>query len=310
MALAPLPLSPPPCIDHDLLRGFVATVECGSLKLAGYRLGSNPVAMTMNLRRLEELLGQQLMTRRKRGIALTPHGAWLLTRARALLASHDTILTAFRKPKLVGTIRLGVPQDYVQPWLPRILRGFAETCPDMAVEVVADLPAALGGQVREGSLDLALLTAPEEGRDGEPSLPLWQGPLGWFGSLRHDTHRCLPLPLAVGGPACVWRRAAITALDAVCQPWRIAAACSAPAGALPLAEAGLAVAVALPIGVPPGLRRLGVDDGLPKLPPFGLHLLVGTDTVSVRSMARSIGAVFERSTEAGLDLEAVLGRQG
>lgn len=300
-------LTPPPCIDHELLRGFVATVECGSLKLAGYRLGSNPVAMTMNLRRLEELLGQQLMTRRKRGIALTPHGAWLLTRARALLASHDTILTAFRKPKLVGTIRLGVPQDYVQPWLARILGGFAETCPDMAVEVVAGDPAALGGQVREGSLDLALLTAPEEGQGGEMSQPLWQGPLAWFGSQRHDTHRCVPLPLAVGGPGCVWRRAATSALDSVCLPWRVACSCSAPAGALPLAEAGLAVTIGLPIGVPGGLRRLGPADGLPRLPAFGLHLLVGTDTVSVRSMARGIAAVFDRSTESGVDLEAVLG---
>lgn len=305
MALAPLP-----CIDHELLRGFVATVECGSLKLAGYRLGSNPVAMTTNLRRLEELLGQQLLTRRKRGVALTPHGAWLLTRARDLLASHDTILTAFRKPKLVGAIRLGVPQDYAQPWLPRILRGFAEACPDMAVEVIADLPAGLGAQLREGSLDLTLLTAPEEGRAGEPSLPLWQGPLAWFGSLRHDTHRCMPLPLALGGPGCAWRRSAIAALDAVCQPWRIAASCSAPAGGLPLAEAGVAVTVGLPIGVPPALRRLGVDDGLPRLPEFGLHLLVGSDTASVRTMAQNIATVFARSTEAGLDLDAVMGRGG
>lgn len=304
-----MPLTPPPCIDHELLRAFVATVECGSLKLAGYRLGSNAVAMTMNLRRLEDMLGQQLMTRRKRGIALTPHGAWLLTRARALLASHDTIITAFRRPKLVGAIRLGVPQDYAQPWLARILRGFAETCPDMAVEVIAGDPAALGGQVRDGSLDLALVCGPEEGAGGEPSWPLWRGPLAWFGSQRHDTHRCLPLPLAVGGPGCVWRQAAIAALDAICAPWRIASVTAAPSGGLVLAEAGLAITLGLPIGVPEGLRRLGPGDGLPKLPDFALHLVVGSDRVSVREMARSIAAVFHRSTEAGVDLGAVLAQR-
>jgi DNA-binding transcriptional LysR family regulator len=300
-------LAPPPCIDHELLRGFVATVECGSLKLASYRLGSNPVAMTMNLRRLEELLGRQLLTRRKRGVALTPHGAWLLTRARALLASHDTIVSAFRRGKLVGSVRFGVPRDYAQPWLPRILRDFADACPDMMVEVIAAEPAALGERVRDGSLDLALLTAPEEGRAGEPSVPVWQGPLAWFGSLRHDTHRCLPLPLALGAPGCLWRQAALAALDTACQPWRVAVTCAAPAGGLPWAEAGLALTVALPVGVPFGLRRLGAEEGLPKLPVFGLHLLVGADMLSVRAMARIIETAFARRAEGRQDPEAMHG---
>jgi DNA-binding transcriptional LysR family regulator len=298
---------PPPAIDPALLRGFVMVAECGSVQVAGHRLGSSAVAISAQLQRLESLLGRQLVTRRRRGIVLTPHGAWLLAQARALLASHDAILTAFRRPRRIGALRLGVPDDYAQPWMTRILGGFAESCPDMAVEVISAGSGELIDQVRSGEIEVAVICNPDPSVEGPECRPLWRGELTWLASQRHDTHRLVPLPLAVAGPRCPWRRAAIAALDAVCQPWRIACTTATPGGGLPLVQAGLAVTVGLPLGIPPGLRSLGPDDGLPRLAEFSLHLLSGSDSQDAVLLARTIEAVFRRTLGQVIDMEVLFG---
>lgn len=299
-------LALPPGLDPDLLRSFVLIAEGGSFTRAAQRVGRTQSAVSMQMRRLEDMLGHPLLVRTPRGVAPTPHGAWLLERAKRLLSLHDEIITGFRTPEIAGRVRLGSPDDYALRWLPGILARFAAAHPAVELELTCSPSNELVERLEEGDLDLTLLSVGNEPPD-RPARVLWRGPLRWVGSVAHETHRRSPLPLAVAHPTCVWRRAAAEALDAACIAWRPAYTSTSQIGTHALVLAGLAVTIGLDVSnapnalLPPGLRVLGPEDGLPPLPDFAIGLLVGPGGgPATQALARHI----EQSYRLEVALEA------
>ncbi|MBR0648297.1 LysR family transcriptional regulator [Roseomonas terrae] len=285
-------LAIPPGIDPDLLRSFVLIAEGGSFTRAANAVGRTQSAVSMQIRRLEDTLGQSLLLRGPRGVETTAHGAWLLERARRLLAMHDEIITTFRMPPVSGTVRLGTPDDYALRWLPGILARFAEVHPAVEVAVTCAPSSELVERLVREEIDLTLLSGGNE-RAGMVGQPLWQAGLRWIGSASHATHRRSPLPLAGAQPSCVWQRAAVRALDAAGIPWRTAYTSTSQAGTLAPALAGLAVTIGLPGPLPPGLRFLGPEDGMPPLPDFSIVLVTGdSDGPVAETLAEAIRAGF------------------
>ncbi|HYZ64984.1 MAG TPA: LysR substrate-binding domain-containing protein [Acetobacteraceae bacterium] len=267
-------MSLPIGLDPDLLRAFVCIAEEGSFTRAGQRIGRTQSAVSMQLQRLEGLLGQRLISRGKGGaVHLTPHGQFLVDRARELLALNDQIWTSFRAPSVQGTVRLGTPDDYALRYLPQILKRFAESHPSVQVDVLCLPSHELVDRLREGALDLTLCS---EGLEpaGWPFTPLWRAPLSWITSVRYAPHRQDPLPLAVAaGEHCNWRKAAIRALEGAGRRYRIAYNSATQIGTHSPVLAGLAVTVSTTSWLPEGLRPLRPDEGLPPLPEFGILLL-------------------------------------
>ena len=100
----------PQAMDTDLLRAFVLIAEGHSFTQAAAHVGRTQSAVSMQVKRLEEMLGQPVLSRGKGGaVELTPHGQYLLVRARQILALNDEVLTTFRAPQIAGTVRLGHP---------------------------------------------------------------------------------------------------------------------------------------------------------------------------------------------------------
>ncbi|WP_135470576.1 LysR substrate-binding domain-containing protein [Crenalkalicoccus roseus] len=282
-------LALPPGLDPDLLRSFVLIAEGGSFTRAAQAVGRTQSAVSMQIRRLEEMLGQPLLLRGPRGVEPTPHGAWLLERARRLLAMHDEIFATFRSPAMAGQVRLGTPDDYALRWLPTILARFSESHPAAEVEVTCAPSNELAERLVQGELDLTLLSGGNE-PPGFAGRTLWRGALVWVGAAQHATHARRPLPLALAQPRCVWRRAATAALDEAEIPWRLAYTSTSQAGTLAPALAGLAVTVCMPGPLPEGLRTLGPAEGLPPLPEFTIELLSGPPTPLAEALARHIVA--------------------
>ncbi|MBE9604591.1 LysR family transcriptional regulator [Acetobacteraceae bacterium H6797] len=287
-------LTLPQGIDPDLLRAFVLIAEGGSVTRAAARVGRTQSAVSMQMRRLEEVLGQPLLTRNGRGLVPTPHGAWLLDRAKRLLAMHDEIVTSFRTPEMSGRVHLGSPDDYALIWLPAILARFAESHPAVEVEVTCAPSTELLQRMQRGELDLTLFSAGNELPGMPPGELLWQGPLRWIGSATHTPHRRLPLPLASASNECVWKSAAIDALDEAGIPWRAAYTSSSQVGTHAVVLAGLAVAVDLGTTLTPGLRLLGPEDGLPPLPEFGIAMMRRAQGPVPEALARHIADSFRR----------------
>jgi DNA-binding transcriptional LysR family regulator len=246
----------------------------------------------MQIRRLEETLGQPLLLRGPRGVEPTPHGAWLLERAKRLLAMHDEIVATFRAPAVSGTVRLGTPDDYALRWLPGILARFAEVHPAVEVVVTCAPSNELVERLENDEIDLTLLSGGNE-RPGMVAQPLWRAGLRWIGSVAHAAHRRAPIPLATAQPRCVWHRAAVRALEEAGLPWRVAYTSTSQAGTLAPALAGLAVTIGLPGPLPAGLRFLGPEDGMPALPDFAIVLIAGvTGGPVVETLAEAIRAGF------------------
>lgn len=285
-------LAIPPGLDPDLLRSFVLIAEGGSFTRAANAVGRTQSAVSMQIRRLEETLGQPLLLRGPRGVETTPHGAWLLERARRLLAMHDEIVATFRTPAVSGIVRLGTPDDYALRWLPGILARFAEVHPAVEVVVTCAPSNELVARLENDEIDLTLLSGGNE-RPGMATQPLWRAGLRWIGSASHATHRRSPIPLATAQPHCVWHRAAVRALDGAGLAWRVAYTSTSQAGTLAPALAGLAITIGLPGPLPAGLRFLGPEEGLPGLPDFSIVLMSGgAGGPVVETLAEAIRAGF------------------
>jgi len=270
-------LSIPMGLDPDLLRSFVLVAEGGSVTRAAQRVGRTQSAVSMQMKRLEDALGQPLLLRGPRGLSPTPHGAWLLERARRLLEMHDDIVAGFRAPELAGRVRLGSPDDYALIWLPSILSRFAEAFPAVEVEVVCLPSTDLLRCLDAGDLDLTVFSAGME-TPGIRAEHLWQGRLRWVGPAAVPVHRRRPLPVALAHDQCNWRMAAVKALERSRISWRLAYSSGSQTGTHAIALAGLAVTVGLADSLPPGLRDLGEEEGLPPLPEFGIALAVHPDS--------------------------------
>src|SRR6478735_8547837 len=129
-------MSTGPALDLELLRTLVSIAEEGSFTRAASRIGRTQSAVSLQVRRLEETVGRDLLLRRKGGgIELTEAGRILLERSRELLALNDRILSDLRGRDVVGEVRLGAWDDYSNLSLPETLKALAEVHPKLSVEV-------------------------------------------------------------------------------------------------------------------------------------------------------------------------------
>jgi molybdenum-dependent DNA-binding transcriptional regulator ModE len=103
----------PGSLDPSLLRSFVCIAETGTFTRAAEIVGRSQSAVSMQMRRLEELLGQSLLARTKGGtVRLTGHGSRLLARAKEMLLLNDAIWAEFHSEEAAGQAS---PDDYALP---------------------------------------------------------------------------------------------------------------------------------------------------------------------------------------------------
>ncbi|MFG7490730.1 LysR substrate-binding domain-containing protein [Methylorubrum rhodesianum] len=304
--MAALPVN----LDMDVLRTFVTGIDLGSFAKAATRLGRSPSAISLQMRKLEDQVGQPLLRRHGRGLALTEPGEMLLGYARRLLDLNDAAVSAVAAPALSGWVRLGLPQDFTETGLPTVLARFARLHPGVRVEAHVERDAVLRGELEAGRLDLALVwdTPGAAGEEGSVAhLPLvWIGPRAEAGLVAPNSlppplppPLPRPLPLALFGPPCLFRRAATDALDAAGIPWRVAFSSPGLAGLWAAVAAGLGVTLRTPHGLPPTLRPLDPDDSdLPPLPSLRLRLVRGARGAdpAVAHFAELLGETLAETT--------------
>jgi DNA-binding transcriptional LysR family regulator len=257
-------------LDIDQLRTFLAIVETGSFTRAAEIVHKTQSAVSMQMKRLEERLERPIFARDGRASKLTEDGERLLDYARRIVKLNVEALAAFSDFALTGRVRLGVPDDYADRYLPEIMARFSRAYPGVELSVICEPSLELIERIAANELDLAIIT------NCEPSRPVEsfrRERLLWVASNRHTTHREEPLPLALGRPSCKWREAAIEALERMGRPYRVLYS-SGNAGAVAAAVlAGLAVSVFPESGLRPGMRVLGASDGFPELTSCRVGLL-------------------------------------
>lgn len=248
-------------LDLSCLRAFLSVVDEGGFTRAALALGRTQSAVSMQMRRLEDMLGQRLIADRKRA-TLTPAGERLIDHARRVLALNDEMLARARGTDIAGRVRLGTPDDYAASFLPAILRRLAVTHPQVEVDVRCEISVDLIEAVDHGRLDIALVTR-LPGLEG--GVTVRRERLHWVTtSERVAAQR--PVPLALFPVGCVFRDTASEALIDAGLSWRVAYQSPSLAGVLAAVSEGLALAVLAETSVPSGFVTLGPAHGLPRLP--------------------------------------------
>ena len=256
-------------LDHDLLRVFVAVVDCGGFTAAANALHRTQAAVSLQIKRLEETLSVALLQHPRRAVQLTQEGQRLVEYARRMLALNDEAFSAVRSDEVAGRVRLGANHYFATVVLPPLLARFWRQHPDVQIElhtgVSADMEARIGS-----AYDLTINVHPKGSGEGE--LVMAQEPL-WITS-RHDSpHALSPLPLALLPRGSLFREWAVTALGEQKRPWRIVHESTNIAAMEAVVAAGLAVSVFQRLSVDlDRLRPLTPAEGFPALPQADIRL--------------------------------------
>jgi DNA-binding transcriptional LysR family regulator len=250
-------------LDIDQLRTFIAIAETGSFTKAAEVVNKTQSAVSMQMKRLEERIERPIFARDGRASKLTEDGSRLLDYARRLVKLNVETISAFSDAALSGRVRLGVPDDYADRYLPEIMARFSRAYPSVELTVLCEPSVDLLERIDGNEIDLAIVTNCESKRTAET---FRRERLLWVTSNRHSTHLEERLPLALGRPSCSWRRTAIERLESVGRPYRVLYS-SSNAGAVAAAVlSGLAVSVLAESGLRPGMRVLTAAVGFPELP--------------------------------------------
>lgn len=256
-------------LDLDFLRTMVSAEDLGGMNRAAEHVGRSQSAVSQQMRKLEEKLGQQLFRKQGRGLELTEAGELLLQYARRMLSLNDEAVAALQSARLEGVVRFGLPSDFAESWLPSALGQFKRAHPLIRVEANVDRNSVLLDKLDKGQLDLAMffsnLVPPNAQR-------LARLPMVWIGGSQPAFQPGEPVPLVLFEAPCVFRTAGIEALDAAGIPWRIAFTSPSLAGLWAAVDAGLGISPRTTAHIPQWLRVLGKGDKLPKLPSIDLSL--------------------------------------
>jgi len=147
-----------PLLELDLLRTIVAIAETGNFSAAAAVVHRTPSAVSMQVKRVEEMLGRPVFNRDSRSVQLTAEGGLLLEHGRRVLALNKEVMTRFMSPDVSGIVRLGATDDVAERYLPDLLRRFAQIQCGVTVDVVVDNSFALKQGIEKGKMDLVLIT--------------------------------------------------------------------------------------------------------------------------------------------------------
>jgi DNA-binding transcriptional LysR family regulator len=202
-------------LPTTLLRSFVAIVDAGSMLSASEQVFVTQSALSLQIKRLEELLQQSLFVREGRRLSLTPAGDVMLDYARRVLDLHDEAIAAISSGRFAGPARVGMVQDFAETLLTGLLARFAELHPDAQIYARVAGTAELQGLLERRQLDIILGFAA-----GADPTAITTAPMSWYGDA--SLARRSVIPLAVLETPCRFREAAMRALDEAERPYRVA----------------------------------------------------------------------------------------
>jgi DNA-binding transcriptional LysR family regulator len=244
-------------LPTTLLRSFVAIVDTGSMLNAAEKVFVTQSALSLQIKRLEDMLQQALFTREGRRLVLTPPGTVLLDYARRVLALHDEAVTAVSAGEFSGPVRIGMVQDFADRLLSGLLSRFSALHPDSQIYARVAGTAELLTMLSRGQLDIIIGFAAAD----DPAA-IRTAAMAWYGDA--DLVDRIVLPLAVLEQPCRFREAAIASLDAAGIPYRIAIETPNLTTLRAAVEAGLGLTCRTHLFLPETAQPMGAS--LPKLP--------------------------------------------
>jgi DNA-binding transcriptional LysR family regulator len=197
-------------IPTDLLRTLVAVTEMRSFTKAAQSLGVTQPAVSAQIKRLQYLLGYEVLDKSAPGVSLTPRGEIVVNNARRLLSINDEILQLTSGHMPGQSIRLGIPIDYAGSRLPGTLVRFRRQWPDISYNVSSGPVDDMLRDLKQGELDLVLGLFTDA-----PAIAarhVWTQKAVWVHSEATTLDAAGPVPLVSYGGDSACQRLAVAAL--------------------------------------------------------------------------------------------------
>jgi DNA-binding transcriptional LysR family regulator len=246
-------------LPTELLRSFAAIVDAGSMLKATERVFVTQSALSLQMKRLEDLVQTTLFHREGRRLSLTPAGESLLGHAREILNANDRAVQALNGDVLAGPVRIGVVEDFAETLLGNVLTEFARAHPDANVQVRVGGSAELLELLQSNQLDVSLGLS---GADDPAAIRT--APMYWLGDA--DLTRQEVIPLVVLDPRCRFRDIALAALEQASRPYRIAMETTSLASLRAAVASGLGITCRSAHTID---ATIIAKDALPSLPEVG-----------------------------------------
>lgn len=233
-------------METHLLKTFLVLAKTRNFTETADKLYRSQSAISLQIAKLETLLGKPLFIRDNRNVTLTLEGEQLVGCAQQILSLENKMISYFQPLcALSGEIRLGTPEDLATVYLPSILAKFIETNPNVLLNVRCEFTMDLLKGFDEKQYDLILIKQDPLSPDPR-SQEVWKEPLVWVcpkeATASHiKTDETIPLVLAP--QPCVYRQRAIDALNQQGISWRIVYTSPSVTGTIAAVKAGLGISV-------------------------------------------------------------------
>jgi DNA-binding transcriptional LysR family regulator len=279
-------------IPTDLLRTLIAVVDLRSFTKAAQSLGVTQPAVSAQIKRLQSLLGTDLLDKSAPGVSLTSAGELVVNYARRLLSINDQILDIAGPRPAAKTVRIGATGDFAATGIALGLTYPRARRPDLRFEVYDAGIDVLLRDLREGETDLAVWVS---GTGPVLDTPhYWTEPLVWVRGPTTRIDPARPVPLVSYGGECLFTRHAMTALSDMGRESELSFVGSSLLGLGAAVAAGFGV-MALPRSRAdiPGIK-IWQDAPLPKLPDIfcGIYVRAGAESDDREQIANAVAAAL------------------
>jgi DNA-binding transcriptional LysR family regulator len=273
-------------IPTDLLRTFVAICELGSFTKAAHLFDLTQPAVSAHMRRLEAIIGADLLEKSLAGVALTDTGSEVLRHARRILSINDQIVVGAGQRPDLQVVRIGIPNLYAPTKLARILDSCGGAAGEARVQIRCDHSSGLMRSVRAGYLDLAFAVGIDEAMKG--ALATWSTDLVWIRSPDFVLKGGAQVPL-ISSPNLLYPdRTAMAVLDKANRRYEIVFTAFDTSARRAAAEAGLGY-IPIPRTAVTAPLVIETDGVLPELPKITLGIIARED-FDTKAMAPLIAA--------------------
>ena len=247
----------------ELLRTFATVIDLGSYTRAAEVLRRTQPAVSLQIRRLEEIAKSKLITNVGREPHLTEAGEFLMVYARQILSLNDEALSRATRQDVSGRLRVGLPTDYAVAFFQDVLTQFAKLHREIMFEIHCGLSRNLLDSLEQDALDVIIAMTSE--RTERNLAREWVERPMWVSSRKGSPHRQSPVPIVAHPEGCQYRNRMTQTLSSVHRDWRMAYCSPGITGLQNAVLAGLGVSALTKRTFLEGMRTLGEQHGFPPM---------------------------------------------
>lgn len=284
-------------IPTELLRTLIAVVDLRSFTKAAQHLGVTQPAVSAQLKRLQILLGGDILDKSAPGVKLTVMGDSVVIYARRMLSINDHILELSSPRNDVRTIRIALPGDFLAAHVPVPLSRLRKQWPGIRFAVKSGPFDTMLRDIRQGDLDILVRLTAVPAQDVRHQ---WREPMAWVRGAQCNIgfDGAEPggmVPLVSFGEICAFHRLALSSLAQAGLQCDVAFQGTSVATLFAAVSAGLGV-MPYPRDRPLAQGMTAWDEGpLPQLADLycAIYLRDGADQTLLEQVADALAEAFK-----------------